>query len=112
MFAVVFLDTSCQPLHRTTVMLFTDHVPCSASSLESSSASRALHFRLSETTPQTNPPATVTMRPTRPTGKYAAVRHCRAVANGPVGPAMAGPIIEPALFFFFFLNFLFVFWPE
>ena len=28
----------------------------------------------------------------------------RAVANGPVGPAMAGPIIEPAIFFF--LNFL------
>ena len=24
----------------------------------------------------------------------------RAVANGPVGPAMAGPIIEPAIFFF------------
>ena len=30
---------------------------------------------------------------------------CRAVANGPVGPAMAGPIIEPVIFFliFFFL---------
>ncbi len=25
------------------------------------------------------------------------VPHCRAVANGPVGPAMAGPIIEPAI---------------
>ena len=25
----------------------------------------------------------------------------RAVANGPVGPAMAGPIIEPVIFFFF-----------
>ncbi len=33
---------------------------------------------------------------------------CRAVANGPVGPAMAGPIIEPAIFFFliFLLYFL------
>ena len=32
----------------------------------------------------------------------------RAVANGPVGPAMAGPIIEPAncILFFYFLNFL------
>ena len=30
----------------------------------------------------------------------------RAVANGPVGPAMAGPIIEPANFFFFFFSFL------
>ena len=30
----------------------------------------------------------------------------RAVANGPVGPAMAGPIIEAANFFFFFLIFL------
>ena len=33
----------------------------------------------------------------------------RAVANGPVGPAMAGPIIEPAILFYFifylFLNF-------
>ena len=27
----------------------------------------------------------------------------RAVANGPVGPAMAGPIIEPLIFFNFFL---------
>ena len=27
----------------------------------------------------------------------------RAVANGPVGPAMAGPIIEPANFYFYFL---------
>ena len=36
----------------------------------------------------------------------------RAVANGPVGPAMAGPIIE-AEFFFFFLNFFIIFvWPE
>ena len=36
----------------------------------------------------------------------------RAVANGPVGPAMAGPIIEPAIFFlfFFFVNFLLYFW--
>ena len=32
----------------------------------------------------------------------------RAVANGPVGPAMAGPIIEPG-FFFFFLKFLLYF---
>ena len=24
----------------------------------------------------------------------------RAVANGPVGPAMAGPIIEPVIFFY------------
>ena len=31
----------------------------------------------------------------------------RAVANGPVGPAMAGPIIDPAIFFYF-LNFLFL----
>ena len=28
----------------------------------------------------------------------------RAVANGPVGPAMAGPIIEPVTFFFFVFN--------
>ena len=34
-------------------------------------------------------------------------RESRAVANGPVGPAMAGPIIEPVIFFFyFFLYFL------
>ena len=35
----------------------------------------------------------------------------RAIANGPVGPDMAGPIIEPAIFFFlkFFIIF---FWPE
>ena len=33
----------------------------------------------------------------------------RAVANGPVGPAMAGPIIEPANLFFIFLNFLLYF---
>ena len=26
---------------------------------------------------------------------------CRAVANGPVGPAMAGPIIEPVILIFF-----------
>ena len=37
----------------------------------------------------------------------------RAVANGPVGPAMAGPIIEPAILkkninFFSFL--IFIFW--
>ena len=30
----------------------------------------------------------------------------KAVANGPVGPAMAGPIIEPANFISFFLIFL------
>ena len=30
----------------------------------------------------------------------------RAVANGPVGPAMAGPIIEPANFILIFLIFL------
>ena len=29
----------------------------------------------------------------------------RAVANGPVGPAMAGPIIEPANFILFFIIF-------
>ena len=29
----------------------------------------------------------------------------RAVANGPVGPAMAGPIIEPVIFFILFLSF-------
>ena len=28
-------------------------------------------------------------------------RSRRAVENGPVGPAMAGPIIEPVIFFFF-----------
>ena len=28
------------------------------------------------------------------------VAKCRAVANGPVGPAMGGPIIEPANFIF------------
>ena len=35
----------------------------------------------------------------------------RAVANGPVGPAMAGPIIEPANFilFFNFLKFFIIF---
>ena len=35
----------------------------------------------------------------------------RAVANGPVGPAMAGPIIEPVIFFLIiiFLLLLFVF---
>ena len=32
----------------------------------------------------------------------------RAVANGPVGPAMAGPIIEPAIFFFY--NFFIIFY--
>ena len=26
--------------------------------------------------------------------------YCRAVANGPVGPAMAGPIIEPVILIF------------
>ena len=26
----------------------------------------------------------------------------RAVANGSVGPAMAGPIIEPVIYFYFF----------
>ena len=40
----------------------------------------------------------------------------RAVANGPVGPAMAGPIIEPANFlfiiFFYFIFFTIFFWPE
>ena len=39
----------------------------------------------------------------------------RAVANGPVGPAMAGPIIEPANFFLFiylFIYFYYFFWPE
>ena len=40
----------------------------------------------------------------------------RAVANGPVGPAMAGPIIEPVmLIYFYFLNcfvFLARIWPE
>ncbi len=42
----------------------------------------------------------------------------RAVANGPVGPAMAGPIgglIEPAnfiLFFKFLKFFIIFFWPE
>ncbi len=44
-----------------------------------------------------------------PTHIYATKKQCnksynnqdksRAVANGPVGPAMAGPIIEPAIFF-------------
>ena len=29
----------------------------------------------------------------------------RVVANGPVGPAMAGPMIEPANFIFYFLKF-------
>ena len=33
----------------------------------------------------------------------------RAEANGPVGPAMAGPIIEPANLFFIFLMFLLYF---
>ena len=33
----------------------------------------------------------------------------RAVANGPVGPAMAGPIIEPAHFIFFILFFYYIF---
>ena len=38
---------------------------------------------------------------------WARVERCssdnsRAVANGPVGPAMAGPIIEPVIFFFYF----------
>ena len=28
------------------------------------------------------------------------VQHIRAVANGPVGPALAGPIIEPKIEFF------------
>ena len=32
---------------------------------------------------------------------------CRAVANGPVGPAMVGPIIEPVIFFILFLVFFF-----
>ena len=41
----------------------------------------------------------------------------RAVANGPVGPAMAGPIIEPVIFFIIFLFFIFYhffarIWPE
>ena len=33
--------------------------------------------------------------------------HSRAVADGPVGPAMAGPIIDPVIFIFlifFFFN--------
>ena len=34
-------------------------------------------------------------------------RQSRAEANGPVGPAMAGPIIEPAILFF-----IIFFWPE
>ena len=29
----------------------------------------------------------------------------RAVANGPVGPAMAGPIIEPVILYFYFIYF-------
>ena len=29
---------------------------------------------------------------------------CRAVANGPVGPAMAGPIIGPVIFLYFFYS--------
>ena len=33
----------------------------------------------------------------------------RAVANGPVGPAMAGPIIEPAIFFFYFVKVFIIF---
>ena len=36
----------------------------------------------------------------------------RAVANGPVGPAMAGPIIEPANCILFFKFFYYIFWPE
>ena len=32
----------------------------------------------------------------------------RAVANGPVGPAMAGPMIEPVIYLFI-LNFFFSF---
>ena len=35
----------------------------------------------------------------------------RAVANGPVGPAMAGPIIEPVIFFFYNFFFFFIFFP-
>ena len=31
----------------------------------------------------------------------------RAVANGPVGPAMAGPIIGPVIFFFYFFFIVF-----
>ena len=40
--------------------------------------------------------------------------HYQAVANGPVGPAMAGPIIEPAIYFYFFFRKVFsiFFWPE
>ena len=34
-------------------------------------------------------------------------RESRAVANGPVGPAMAGPIIEPVIFFFLYIFFFF-----
>ena len=39
---------------------------------------------------------------------YFHIDSCRAVANGPVGPAMAGPIIEPGIFFFF-LKFFIIF---
>ena len=35
-----------------------------------------------------------------------------AVANGPVGPAMAGPIIELAFFFNFVKFCIIFFWPE
>ena len=40
------------------------------------------------------------------------LRKYRAVANGPVGPAMAGPIIEPVILFFLNLFiFYFIFFP-
>ena len=36
------------------------------------------------------------------------VMNYQAVANGPVGPAMAGPIIEPAIYFLFFIFLIFL----
>ena len=45
---------------------------------------------------------TVVWRPEcRWLGCHVADGRCRAVANGPVGPAMAGPIIELVIFFFY-----------
>ena len=35
----------------------------------------------------------------------------RAVANGPVGPAMAGPIIEPVILIFFVIFFNLIYFP-
>ena len=44
------------------------------------------------------------------THRQALHRHARAVANGPVGPAMAGPIIEPVILKKKFFIFLVFFW--